>query len=164
MEWMACLLDRYSLEDPAAGLPAGTFRSPAMQTLYDSLTASGTENLGQALRAGAFIEDLDLSDLEARLGITDNADVQAVFQTLASGSRNHLRAFSRSLGQIGLAYAPVYLSADAYAAILDSPHESGELCGASCGQPRRGAGNCTGNCAQQPGAGRGRGAGRGPRN
>ncbi|MDX2284840.1 MAG: DUF2202 domain-containing protein [Bacteroidia bacterium] len=163
MDWTACLLNRYSLEDPIAGLPAGTFRSPAMQALYDSLTAAGSENLGQALHAGAFIEDLDLADLDARLELADNADVQAVFQTLASGSRNHLRAFSRSLGRIGLAYAPVYLSADAYAEILASPQESGELCGASCSQYRRGTGGCAGNCPQQPGSGRGRGAGRGPR-
>ena len=47
------LLDRYGLDDPAAGNEPGTFTEPAIQALYDEFVADGSESVEAALAVGA---------------------------------------------------------------------------------------------------------------
>lgn len=115
------LLDRYGLTDPAAGNAVGVFTNATLQTLYDQLVADGAQSLAAALRVGATIEDLDISDLQQRLMQTDNADIELVFGNLTRGSRNHLRAFVRTLEQqTGESYQPQYLEQTTYKEIITS--------------------------------------------
>ena len=65
------------------------------------------------------MEEIDILDLQSRLALTDNADIQQVFNNLLRGSENHLRAFAKALlNQTGETYVPQYLTPEAYAAIL----------------------------------------------
>lgn len=125
-EAIKVLLDRYGLADPAAGKAVGVFTNVTLQTLYHDLVADGAQSLAAALRVGATIEDLDISDLQQRLAQSDNADIELVFANLTRGSRNHLRAFVRTLEQqTGESYQPQYLDQALYNDIIRSDMERG---------------------------------------
>ncbi len=116
MDEIKILLDRYSLADPALG--PGVFTDLELQALYNDLVAQGSASLADALKVGAAIEEIDILDLEERLVLTDNADIQLVFNNLMAGSYNHLNAFVGVLSmQTGEVYEPQYLTPEAYAAI-----------------------------------------------
>lgn len=162
MDAILCLLERYGLEDPTDGRAVGSFQDGTLQELYDRLMAQGEESLVAALTVGATIEDVDILDLQQNLDAPaiDNDDIKAVFNNLARGSRNHLRAFTRELEKLGASYEVQYISEADYDAILSSGPERGEgLCGNGprAGQgngPGNGNGNCDGN-----GPGNGNGGG-----
>jgi hypothetical protein len=142
MSAVADLLDRYDLEfsgDPEA---IGTFVDPDLQALYDELTARGTTSLVEALRVGATIEEVDIADLKTHTEATENPDIKRVYDNLARGSRNHLRAFSSNLiNQTAEAYIPQYLDQFEYDSITGSMWErgTGENCqGGQGGQGRQG--------------------------
>lgn len=125
MDEIKLLLDRYGLTDPA-GQP-GIFSDATLQGLYNSLTAQGSLSAAEALKVGAAIEEIDILDLQSRLLQSDNADIQQVFGSLESGSENHLRAFVSALqSQTGETYAPQYLSAEMYTAILAGGNGNGQ--------------------------------------
>lgn len=91
---MGLLLVRYGVADPSAGRTAGSYTDPALQSLYDKLLASGSESLAKAYEVGITVETLDIADLEAAIGQTEQGDVKAAFTNLMNGSRNHLAAFT----------------------------------------------------------------------
>jgi hypothetical protein len=156
MEAVGTLLDRYGLEDPAAGTEPGQFVSPDLQALYTDLVRDGTRSLTAALRVGGLVEEIDLIDLRRELAATDRADVRAVYENLSRGTRNHLRAFARQTeGQTGSPYEPQKLSRDDYGQIATMGVERGGGHGAGRGGRGRGACAGAGGCG-----GRGRGAGR----
>jgi hypothetical protein len=135
-EAVKTLLDRYGLADPATG-GVGVFTNPELQALYNDLTARGSKSLGEALKVGAAIEEIDILDLQARLAQTDNADIQQVFNSLLNGSYNHLRAFVSTLQtQTGESYQPQYLSTEAYQAIIAGAAGSGNGQGGGRGRGR----------------------------
>ena len=119
------LLDRYGLADPLAGLPNGTFKTPAFQTLYDALVAKSSLGLIKALEVGVEIEELDIHDLTEQEAVVDNADILMVYGNLKRASRNHLRAFWKVLTQQGGTYVPQYISQAEFDAIVNSPIETG---------------------------------------
>jgi len=126
MQAVKTLIDRYDLEDPAAGQDVGVFTNPTLQGLYDQLVEEGRRSLTSALRVGAAIEEIDIIDLEERIAQTDRADIQTVYENLMKGSRNHLRSFVSTLErQSGETYQPQYLSPAAYDAIVAAPMERG---------------------------------------
>jgi hypothetical protein len=109
------LLDRYGIEDPAAGNGLGEFRDPDLQKLYDQLAAQGSQSLAEALKVGATIEEIDILDLQTRLAQTTSADIELVYSNLLRGSENHLRAFTSTYQrQTGMTYEPQYLDQASY--------------------------------------------------
>lgn len=62
--------------------------------------ARGRTSLEAALRVGAYIEELDIQDLRARLAQTQRPEIRAVYQNLLQGSWNHLRAFAIQLSAL----------------------------------------------------------------
>lgn len=126
MDAVKQLLDANGVADPAAGKPAGVFTDPELQSLYDGLVAKGNTTLGEALKVGATIEDLDIVDLVALSAKTARSDIAQVYANLRSGSENHLRAFASQLqATTGESYAPQYLSAADYAAIVGAGQSRG---------------------------------------
>lgn len=124
MDQIGLLLTRYNLSDPAK--TPGVFTNAALQDLYTKLVAQGSLSIGDAIKVGGAIEEIDILDLQTRLGQTDNADVQQVYNSLMTASYNHLSAFTRVLSsQTGETYAPQYLKADAYQSILSSGNANG---------------------------------------
>jgi hypothetical protein len=122
---LKALLDRYQLVDPLAGLPEGSFHTPAFQTLYDTLVAASRVSLIEALKVGVEIEELDIRDITALRLSVDNADILMVYDNLLKGSRNHLRAYMTLLIQQSGTYVPQYISQDDFDAIVNSAIESG---------------------------------------
>lgn len=119
------LLDRYALTDPLAGLPNGTFKTPAFQALYNALVSASRVSLIEALKVGVQIEELDIRDITAQQTAIDNADTLNVYDNLLRGSRNHLRAFMKVLTQQGGTYVPQYISQAEFDAIVNAPMETG---------------------------------------
>ena len=119
------LLDRYQLADPLAGLPNGSFKTPAFQALYDALVVTSRTSLIEALKVGVQIEELDIRDITAQKAGIDNADILMVYDNLLRGSRNHLRAFMKVLTQQGGTYVPQYISQAEFDAIVSSAVETG---------------------------------------
>ncbi|MER2561178.1 MAG: DUF2202 domain-containing protein [Myxococcaceae bacterium] len=116
------LLTSFGIEDPVAGKSAGQFENATLQQLYAELVEKGSKSQVDALVVGATIEDLDLADLERFATKTARADVLAVYDNLARGSRNHLRSY---VGQLGGAYQPQFISRATYDGILTTPTERG---------------------------------------
>ena len=146
MDSVQTLIDRYRLSDPTAGKAAGEFSDPALQELYDQLTAQGSQSLAEALKVGAAIEEIDILDLQERIAQTTHADIQLVYQNLEKGSRNHLRNFVKNLlNQTGETYAPQYLSLELYQSIISGDIEQGGPGGGGDGQGGNGQGGQGGN-------------------
>lgn len=119
------MIHKYGVEDPVGDNGLGVFTNSSLQALYEELTASGAASVEAALLVGAAIEELDIRDLKRSLERSNNRDLALLYQNLMKGSRNHLRAFTRALERRGLGYEPVYLSAEEYQEIVESPRERG---------------------------------------
>jgi hypothetical protein len=117
------LLDRHDLPDPMTDDVPGVFVDPTIQVLYDDLVVQGSKSLVDALIVGATIEDMDIVDLQLRTSGVEEIDL--VYANLEKGSRNHLRAFIRTLERQGGEYVPAYLTLAEYEAIISSPTERG---------------------------------------
>ncbi len=127
MDAVKALIEKYNLPDPVTDPTAGVFTDPGMKELYDKLVAQGSQSLVDALKVGATIEDLDLKDLYELIKTTDNTDIKFVYQNLAKGSRNHLRAFVSRLSLAGVTYQAQYLTQEEINDIITSPRERGQV-------------------------------------
>lgn len=121
------LLDLFGIEDPSTGI-AGEYKNETLQTLYDELSEKGTVSVEEALKAGAFIEEVDIKDLADLMTETENENILLVYSNLLRGSRNHLRAFVRVLNTYGIVYQPTVLSEDDFNEIINSDTERGNGC------------------------------------
>ncbi|MBM4177748.1 MAG: DUF2202 domain-containing protein [Ignavibacteria bacterium] len=117
------LLQRYQIADPAQSNGPGEFVDTTLQQLYLRLFTAGNSDLVSALLVSAEAEEVDLRDLSYWSARVDNQDTLMVFDNLAKGSRNHLRAFVRNLTERGLRYSPRVLDQATYDAIISAPFE-----------------------------------------
>jgi len=147
MDAVKVLLDRYQVTDPIADDTPGQFSSETFANLYTALTESGNASLAAALQVGATIEDLDIFDLAEGLALSDNTDMDMVYQNLMKGSRNHLRAYISQLTKQGESYSAQYLTQQEIDAIVNSPRERGVVYDAE--------GNPLEDCSNRRGGGRG---------
>jgi len=118
------VLERYNIAVPHLG-EVGVFNDATLQGLYADLVARGTTSLTEALQVGAFIEELDIEDLNLRRAQTDNRDIRTTYDNLNRGSRNHLRAFVRQLNRYDVTYEPQVLEVNDYHTIINSSPERG---------------------------------------
>ena len=118
------LIENFELEDLAKE-ETGKFQNEDLQKLYDSLTEKGSESLVAALEVGAFIEEVDLQDLQQLLHSTSNETIQNTYQNLLRASGNHLRAFTSQLANRDNIYSPIVLAEKEYLTILETPHQKG---------------------------------------
>jgi hypothetical protein len=99
MDAIKTLLDRYQITDPALA-EIGIFTPDSgLQAVYDKLTADGSVSLVEALKAGVFIEEMDIDDLEEAISATTHKDLIIVYNNLLQGSQNHLDAFNSVLAK-----------------------------------------------------------------
>lgn len=127
MSDLLLLIERYDLENPVTNDTAGVFADPALQKLYVELTEMGSKSLIDALTVGATIEDLDIADLMEQREVSDNEDLDIVYQNLEKGSRNHLRSFTGQLERYGTSYTPQYISQEYLNVIVSSQREIGTM-------------------------------------
>lgn len=119
------LLTSYGSTETSIG-DAGIFADAEVQKLYNDLVAKASVSIDEAYKTGALIEEMDIKDLNEALGITTNENFVLVFENLLKGSRNHLRAFTLQLTNLGLTYTPVFISQDEYTQIVTSAMEKGK--------------------------------------
>jgi hypothetical protein len=112
------LLERYSLANPIRS--TGEFSNVTLQRLYYDLVSRGNLSVGDALKVGAAIEEIDILDLEECMAQTEKEDILLVYSNLKRGSENHLRAFVNNLERRGIEYAPERLSLEEYEGIINS--------------------------------------------
>jgi len=119
MDAILYLIDTYELEDPAGDNPKGVFVNQDLQELYNDLIEQGSECREEALKVGALIEEVDITDLESALaGTAQNEDVIRVFTNLCHASERHLKAFVRVLKIYDVEYAPVHLDQEVFDRIM----------------------------------------------
>lgn len=119
------LLTKYAITDPIINDTRGVFTNTDLQEIYNDLLTSGSISFLDALKVGAAVEELDISDLEKAIAEADSQDIKTVYQNLMKGSHNHLRSYVRLLEAYGQDYQAVYLTSEEVAAIIDSPMERG---------------------------------------
>lgn len=116
-EAVLSLLTGYGIDDPALeGI--GNFSNPDFTTLFKTLTDQGSDVV-EALKTGAYIEELDILDLQEWIESTENSDIERVYTNLLKGSENHLRAFVKALVAQGVEYVPQLLSDEAYENLIN---------------------------------------------
>jgi len=159
MDAILCLINKYGLTDPVGDNGVGVFQNSDLQELYNTLVDLGNQSLVSALTVGATIEDLDIYDLMELSQEIDNQDILAVFNDLAKGSRNHMRAFYGQLVNLGESYTPQYISQELFESIINSDMERG---GSICDGSNSGNGGKKGKKGRKGrrGGNRGRGHGR----
>jgi hypothetical protein len=124
MDAILTLLNEYGLADPAANTAMGEFANADLQTLHDTLTAEGGKSGLAALKVGGIIEETDMRDIQGAIARSRRGDVDAVYENLLCGSRNHLRAFARNIEALtGQSYVAQVLEQAEVDRILDSPQE-----------------------------------------
>jgi hypothetical protein len=126
MDAVAVAMEKYRVVHQTVEQP-GNFSNETLQALYDQLVEQGSKSLVDAFTVGATIEDLDIKDLQEHLSHTDNRDLKTIYQNLAKGSRNHMRAFTGLLAQSQVGYAAQYITQDELEKIIASPHERGRV-------------------------------------
>ena len=109
MDAIKTLLDRYGIDDPAAGNEEGIFDDGFLGDLYKTLIDAGSASLVDALKVGVFIEETDIDDLETGIASTIRRDISKVYRNLLTGSYNHLDAFCSNLTKRGVPCEPYEL-------------------------------------------------------
>ena len=117
-------LEHYSIADPVKDDSVGKFTSSAMQKLYDDLISQWNKSLLDALIVWATIEDLDINDLNSFTKQTSNTYIINTYNNLAKWSRNHIRAYVKSIISNGGTYKPQYISQSQYDEIIASSQEN----------------------------------------
>lgn len=105
----------------------GVFTDVQLAELYRQLVAKGKKSYIDALQVGATIEDLDIYDLQQYIAGTENQVILRVYQNLAKGSRNHLRAFTGQLQANNTEYTAQYLDQQTVDTILATAQERGPV-------------------------------------
>lgn len=113
------------LADPAAGNSPGVFVNTDLQALCDKLVARGQLSLIEALKVGCLIEEKDIQDIKDKLDeVHEEPDLVRAYENLLCGSRNHLRAFNRTLVNQGGVYLPEVISQGEWDATANSTNET----------------------------------------
>lgn len=77
--------------------PSGEFVNDDLQTLYDTLIATGSLSLTDALEVGVLIEEKDMVDIAEAIEEVEGTRLAVVYESLLDGSANHLVAFETAL-------------------------------------------------------------------
>jgi len=118
MDAVLRLLVKYGVPDPASA-QIGVFSDPKLQDLYRQLVSQGQTSLQDAMKAGAFIEEVDIKDLQIAIDDTNKTDLRRVYGNLEPGSGNHLMAIVSHIEAItGERYVAQFLTQDEVDEIL----------------------------------------------
>lgn len=117
MDSVAYLLKSYNIDFENISNVRGIYTIPELQDLYDQLISQGSISITEALKVGATIEDLDISDLDKMLIKDYDETIKRVLNNLKSGSENHMRAFIKQLDKYNDSYTPKYISQEYFESI-----------------------------------------------
>lgn len=127
MEAVKGLLDQFAVSDPVeeSSDVQGRFVRERLQQLYDSLVICGFSSLEGAYRAGAYLEERDIHNLQLAVSSTGSPDLKATYKYLMLSAQQHLLSFARKLKRIGVLYHPILLSRMDYDRIVGASGGSG---------------------------------------
>jgi hypothetical protein len=124
MDAMLALLKKYDLPDPAAHTRIGEFTNAELQSLYNTLIEKGKLSSLDALKVGGIIEEKDMRDIKAAIERSQKDDIDATYESLLCGSRNHLRGFAQNIEAVtSMSYVAQVISQAEVDQILQSPME-----------------------------------------
>ncbi|MEJ2308620.1 MAG: DUF2202 domain-containing protein [Gammaproteobacteria bacterium] len=119
-------IEKYGLLDPVVDDSIGAFVNSFLLEKFYELVAKGQFSELEALMVGAFIEELDIIDLQEAIEETDESDIIELYSNLMRGSRNHLRAFVELIEEVtGEEYSAQLLDQEVVDAILSESIETG---------------------------------------
>lgn len=118
MDAVLVQLQKFGLEDPVTDDTVGVFTNETLAGFYTDLVTRGETSLLEALHVGAFVEELDISDLWDAIDQTDEASLISTYENLLAGSRNHLRAFVSQITSRGVVYEAQFLTQEQVDAIV----------------------------------------------
>ncbi|MDX2428202.1 MAG: DUF2202 domain-containing protein [Xanthomonadales bacterium] len=121
MDVMLTMLNIYGIPDPVPSDTVGDFNNTILSDLYIDLVAKGNVSWLDAMYVGAFIEEVDIRDIEVAIDQTVHADLIAAYENLLAGSKNHLRAFVSQIEGTGIDYVAQVLDQSEVDAILGKP-------------------------------------------
>ena len=119
MKRIKIFLDAYDLTDSASE-EEGVFNNTELQTLHDDLVAQGFQSELEAYKVGAYIEEVDINDLENAIKKTNIPELKNMYMQLKKSSYMHLRKFDEQIVKLGGSYQAQVLTQDAYDAILNA--------------------------------------------
>ena len=124
MDAMLKLLKKYKLPDPVGSNGIGVFSDQTLQSLYNTLIAKGQVSGLEALKVGGLIEEKDMIDIKAAIERSQQDAIDAVYESLICGSRNHLRSFALNIQALtSQPYVAQLLAPAEVSQILNSPME-----------------------------------------
>lgn len=129
----------------------GVFDSPRFQKLYSNLVMEGSASLVAALKVGALIEEMDITDLKAGLEVEIDEKETALLNRLMNASENHLRAFHRNLQAQGVDYQPSVMDKASFESIIQGEKAMNCAGGGQMGKGKMGKGKmkgCMGTCCK----------------
>jgi hypothetical protein len=129
MDRMKSLISTYKLADPVEknNDKPGIFANSLLQKYYNELVVAGSLSFTEALKVGAKIEELDITDLDERMQQTQQQDIRNTYSYLRMASGNHLRAFVRRLSMQGVMYEPVILNKSEFERIVAAESDHGRF-------------------------------------
>jgi len=86
--------EQAGIDTSALSTTAGVFTNTALQSMYDSLLASGDDSLESALQAAITVEQTDIADLASYGADSELGILGIVYAHLEQASENHLAAFT----------------------------------------------------------------------
>ena len=126
MNALAQQLVMNNLPDPDTNDAVGVFSNPKLASLYNSLINKGQGSELQALQVAAYVEELDIRDLEKVIAESSSSQLNQTYKNLLRGSHNHLRAFVRQItSYFNITYNAQLLPQSQVDSILNSNHERG---------------------------------------
>lgn len=124
MDALLTLLKKYELPDPAANTKIGEFTNAELQVLYNTLIERGKLSSLEALKVGGTIEEKDMRDIKAAIERSQKDDIDATYENLLCGSRNHLRSFAQNIVAVtSVPYVAQVISQTEVDQILQTPME-----------------------------------------
>jgi len=124
MDALLKLLKKYKLTDPVGTNGIGVFTDQTLQSLYNTLIAKGEVSELEALKVGGLIEEKDMIDIKEAIERSQQDAIDAVYESLLCGSRNHLRSFALNIQALtSQPYVAQLLDPAEVSQILNSPME-----------------------------------------
>jgi len=117
MDTVKSLIDGLKLTDPAQPA-AGQFTDPMFQKLYGQLLDRGSVSLVEALRAAAYMEEMEIRDTRGFVEDANRLDIIRGLGSITTGEPTHLRVFVAELKKQGVDYQPQLLSQSDYDRIM----------------------------------------------
>jgi len=101
VEALLKLINKYELDNPIDGYGIGLFENAMIQNRYDSLVASGTISVFNALMVGLSITESDIENIQYDLDyVVERNDITQVYSNLLEASMKHLDALNEKLDQL----------------------------------------------------------------